>query len=61
MARVKGVQRDYVLAHMWFSLAAAHGHSGAANSRQIVATRMTPAQIAQAKGLIAAWKPTTAQ
>ena len=44
----QGVPRDYVQAHKWFNLAAAKGDAGAAESCDEVATKMTPAQIAEA-------------
>ena len=53
---------DYIQAHMWFSLAAAQGSiADAAKNRDLVAARMTSAQIEQAKALAAAWKPKTGQ
>jgi TPR repeat protein len=53
----KGVQRDSVQAYMWLSLAAAKD----GNTRSLldsIARGMTPNQIADAKKLAAAWKPT---
>jgi uncharacterized protein len=53
-----GVPQDYVLAHMWFNLAAATGIvDGAAADRDMVAAKMTPAQIAEAQKLAREWKP----
>ena len=57
-----GVARDYVRAYLWLSLAAA-GTSEvvvphAIAARDKVAALMSPAQIAEAKALAAAWKPT---
>jgi TPR repeat protein len=52
-----GVPQDYVSAHMWFNLAAASGYAGAANSRDDVATKMTPEQVAEAQRLAREWKP----
>ena len=50
-----GVPQDYVRAHMWFSLSAAHSTGDeqklAAKNRNNVASRMTPAQIAEAQRL----------
>ena len=59
-----GVPQDYVRAHMWFNIAAAA--SGASDAsvrdavkwRDLVATRMTPAQIAEAQRLARGWEPT---
>ena len=53
----RGVAQDEVLAHMWFSLAVAHGNPEAARNRDIVARRMTPAQLTQAQKLAREWKP----
>jgi TPR repeat protein len=52
-----GVPQDYVVAHMWFNLAAARGDKDAAKNREIVAKQMTPAQIAEARKLAREWKP----
>ena len=54
-ANGQGVPQDYAEAHMWFNLAAAKGHAGAANSRDVVARRMTPDQIAEAQRLAREW------
>ena len=63
-AKGEGVPRDYVVAHMWYSLAAAQAESGggdlsksAAAARDKVASKMTPAQIAEAQKLAREWKP----
>jgi TPR repeat protein len=58
----QGVAQDYVRAYLWLSLAAA-GTSEvviphAVAARDKVAVMMSPAQIAEAKALAAAWKPT---
>jgi TPR repeat protein len=66
-----GVPHDYVLAHMWFNLSAARSsqhprpswwpshalHEDAARNRDLVAKRMTAAQIAEAQKLAREWKP----
>jgi len=59
-----GVPKDYVLTHMWFSLAASRFHASegekrelAVKSRNLVASKMTPAQIAEAQRLAREWKP----
>ena len=54
-----GVSQDHVRALMWFNLAAAQGKEGAAAFRDLIARRMTPAQIAEAQRLAREWKPTT--
>jgi hypothetical protein len=48
-----GVAQNYVIAYMWFSLAAAMGDSDAARSRDSDAEKLTPAQIAKAQRLAA--------
>ena len=53
----RGVPEDYVLAHMWFNLAAAAA-GNSAMARDLVAAKMTPAQIAEAQKLAREWKPT---
>ena len=52
-----GVPQDYARAHMWFSLAAAQGTKGAAEWRERLAARMSPAQITEAQKLAREWKP----
>jgi TPR repeat protein len=53
----RGVPPDFVGAHMWFNLAAAGGIMGAAHNRDVVAAKMTRAQVAEAKSRAAAWRP----
>jgi len=52
-----GLPQDYVRAHMWFSLAAAQGTKGAAEWRERLTARMSPAQITEAQKLASEWKP----
>ena len=52
-----GVPQDKVSAYLWFSLAAAQGREGAAAIRDLMARRMTPAQIAEGQKLAREWKP----
>jgi len=48
----QGVLQDYVRPHMWWNIAASSGDSEkASGNRDIVAKRMTPAQIAKAQDL----------
>jgi hypothetical protein len=47
----RAVSQDYVLAHMWYNLAAAGGLEDAVKNRDILTTHMTPAQIAEAQKL----------
>jgi cytochrome c biogenesis protein CcmG/thiol:disulfide interchange protein DsbE len=51
----QGVPQDFVLAHMWWNLAAAQGNARASEMRALVAKRMTPAQIAEAQRLAREW------
>ena len=58
----QGVPQDYAQAHMWVTLAASRLPPGkdrdnAVKKRDIVAERMTPAQIAEAQKLAREWKP----
>ncbi len=57
----QGVPQDYVQAYMWFDLAAARFSAseaeGAVKGRDFVASKMTPAQIAEAQRLAREWKP----
>jgi TPR repeat protein len=56
----EGLKRDNVKSHMWFDIAASRDQSGdnrgeAAKNRDIVARRMTPAQIVEARILADEW------
>jgi TPR repeat protein len=53
----ENVPQDYVIAHMWFNLAAAGGEKEAVGFRDKTAALMTPAQIAEAQKLAREWKP----
>lgn len=53
----KGVPQDYVEAYKWASLAAGQGSENAVKTRDIVAAKMTPVQIAEAKRLLDEWTP----
>ena len=55
--RSKAVKEDYVQAYMWFNLAAAQGVKPAARGRDIIARKMTPAQVAEAQRLAREWSP----
>ena len=61
-ANGKGVPQNYVQAHKWFNLAAAQDRYPFAATygrlgRDLVAKKMTPAQIAEAQKLAAEWRP----
>ena len=53
----EGVPKDHVLAYKWFNLAAAQGNKNAAELRDVLATEMTPSQIAEAQRLAKEFKP----
>ncbi len=59
-----GVPRDYVEAHKWANLVAANGTDAetryiATKMQDALASKMTPAQIAEAQKLAREWKPKT--
>ena len=63
-ARGQGVPLDYVQAHKWFGLASSRydesekqSRESAVRNRDMVAAKMTPAQIAEAQKLAREWKP----
>jgi TPR repeat protein len=60
----RGVPKDYVISHMWFNLAGARFSASERKKREIVEhymdivdSKMTPAQIAEAQRLAREWKP----
>ena len=58
----KTVPQDFIQAYMWFDLAAAHkgdtyAEDYAADFRDSLAEKMTPAQLAKAQRLAKKWKP----
>jgi TPR repeat protein len=60
--RGRGLPQDYALAHMWFNLSASRATAAedrdlAAKSRDELAAKMTPDQIAEAQRLAREWKP----
>jgi hypothetical protein len=64
-AKGQGVAQDYVQAHKWMNLAAANfsaseseRREGAVTSRDRLAAKMTPAQIAEAQKLARQWQDT---
>jgi TPR repeat protein len=52
-----GVPQDKVSAYMWLNLSASQGREGAAAFRDLIARRMTPAQIEEAQKLTREWMP----
>jgi len=51
----KGVPQDYVQAHMWFNLAASKGNETGRKNRDIIAKKMTPADVSKAQRLAREW------
>jgi TPR repeat protein len=51
------VPQDFVQAHKWYNLAGGNGDKYSATHRYVVESKMTPAQIAEAKKLAREWKP----
>ena len=55
----RGVPMDYVLAHMWFNLAASRetgeAREGSVAGRDLLAESMTPEQIVEAERLAREW------
>jgi TPR repeat protein len=47
----RGLAQDNVYAHMWYSIAASGGKDSAVKSRDLIAQKMTAANIAKAQGL----------
>lgn len=53
----RGAPQDLVQAYRWLTLATVQGNEGASRFRDMVATRMTPGQIAEAQEMARNWKP----
>lgn len=51
-----GVLQDYILAHMWFNLAASRGEVEALEQRDALAAKMTPQQVAEAQERASVWR-----
>ena len=51
-----GAPQDYVLAHMWFNLAASRGEMAALKERDDLAAKMTPQQVAAAQERAREWR-----
>jgi TPR repeat protein len=49
------VAHDYVMSHMWFTIAGEKGYQDAFNKRDSVAEKMTPSQIQEAQNLTKEW------
>ena len=57
-AEAQGVPQDIIQAYTWFLLAAENGDEASAHSRDLLAVKMNPVQIAEAQERARAWKPT---
>ena len=53
----RGVPQNLVQAYMWYKLSADQGNEMALQNLNRTATKMTPAQIAEAQKLAREWKP----
>lgn len=51
----RGVPQDFVLAHKWYNLAAAHGDQTGAMLREELASKMTPDLILKAQRMAREW------
>jgi uncharacterized protein len=49
------IHQDYVMAHMYLSIAADSGHKNAKEDRDSIAKKMTPSQLAEAQDLAREW------
>ncbi|KAB1071087.1 hypothetical protein F6X51_20345 [Methylobacterium planeticum] len=56
-ARGLGLTQDLMQSYAWFSAAAAQGDEDAAKKRDDVATKMSPGDLANARSLVAAFRP----
>jgi len=56
-ANGRGVPQDYVVAHMWFNLAASRGDQEAAEMRDSIEKSMSAVQVAEAQKMAREWKP----
>ena len=54
--RGAGLRQDYILSHVLLSLSALKGIKDAIKARDIIARRMTPAQLAEAQKLVREWQ-----
>ena len=57
-AKGQGVLQDYVMAHMYWNIAAVSGNKSAIKNRGIVEKKMTSSQIAEAQKLAREWMRT---
>ena len=55
-AKGRGVPQDYIQAHMWFNLAAAQGNESAAENRDQIAEKLSPADVLEAQRMARVWR-----
>lgn len=53
----KGVSQNYIRAYMWLDLASRGGNVSSKDVRRVVASKMSPSEIADAKRMADEWKP----
>lgn len=51
----RGVPKDVVVAYMWFNIGAAGRNESAANARDLMETRLTKDQVAEAQRMTRVW------
>ena len=51
----QGVTQNYVLANVWWNIAASSGDKNATTNRDIVAKQMSPSQIEKAQDMAREW------
>ena len=51
----QGVPQDYVMAHMYWSIASVSGHKNAIKNRDVIEKKMTSSQIEEAQRLAREW------
>jgi uncharacterized protein len=53
----QGVRRDYVEAYKWMNICAASGNAGCVTQRDLLATKLKPAQVTQAQRMATEFTP----
>ena len=55
----RGAMQDYAQAHMWMTLAVEKNHAVARANRDLIAGKMTAAEISEARRLVREWLDAT--
>ncbi|HCK81833.1 MAG TPA: hypothetical protein DIC59_10280, partial [Candidatus Competibacteraceae bacterium] len=55
----RGVERDWVKAHLWLNLAASGGYVGAAQPLEYAGSQLGEQELARARDLAREWRPVT--